>query len=104
MIDGADPGLSDLEDRVLALGRAGLGRGEIADRLGLAAEALARLEGERPGVRAAMARAEAVARAWWEALPREALAARVRFNWAGEGSLADLEAALLGEGATIGAP
>jgi hypothetical protein len=72
----------DLEARAVALGREGLSRAEIADRLGLSLDETAAREAERPGFAAAMRRAEDAARAWWEAAPREALAAGVRFNMA----------------------
>ena len=72
-----------LEARVLEMGRGGMGRVEIAAGLGLAVEELMALERERPGFALAMRRADTFARAWWEALPRETMAAGARFNLAG---------------------
>jgi hypothetical protein len=73
----------ELEARVLALGREGLGRGEIVGRLGMTAAEARALEGARPGFARAMDAAEAEARAWWEAAARQAMQAGVRFNHAG---------------------
>jgi hypothetical protein len=79
-----DPSEADpsLDSRAVALGREGLSRAEIADRLGLSLGELETLEAGRPAFAAAMQRAEDAALAWWEAAPREALAAGVRFNMA----------------------
>jgi hypothetical protein len=74
---------NNLECRVLALGREGCGRAEIAEALGVSAAELRALEDGRPGFRAAMARAEGAARAWWEASARAALAAGVRSGLGG---------------------
>ncbi|MEJ0065830.1 MAG: hypothetical protein WDM85_10695 [Caulobacteraceae bacterium] len=62
------------EARVLSLARGGLGRTEIAAALGLGEDELTALEAERPSLALAMQRAAVLERAWWEALPREALA------------------------------
>jgi hypothetical protein len=62
------------------LGRGGLGRAEIAAELGVGPAALARMERKSPRLAAALARAADAERAWWEGLPREALAAGARFN------------------------
>jgi hypothetical protein len=82
MADEEDGG-DGLEARVLALGAEGLSRVEIAAALGLGETELAALEAERPAFVAAMRRARVLEQAWWEALPREALAAGHRFNLAG---------------------
>ena len=64
----------------IRLGRQGLGRREIASRLGLSfAELNGRAESV-PDFARALERAEDEARAWWEALPREAMANGARFN------------------------
>ena len=73
----------DLEARVLQLARGGLGRAEIAAALGLGEGELTALEGERASLALAMRRAAVLERAWWEALPREALAGGQRFNLGG---------------------
>jgi hypothetical protein len=78
--DGSVDG-DGLEARVLSLARGGLGRVEIAAALGLGEAELTALEAARPGLGLAMQRARVLERAWWEALPREALAAGHRgFN------------------------
>jgi hypothetical protein len=66
--------------RIVALGREGLGRAEIAAALDLPLSALAEMEARHPELAAAMRRAEDLERAWWEALPREALVAGGRLN------------------------
>ena len=70
----------ELAARVIALGRQGLGRAEIAAALDVGLAELARLEREDGALAAALARAADLERAWWEALPREALAAGARMN------------------------
>ena len=82
MADG-DEEDGDLEARVLSLARGGLGRVEIAAALGLGEGELTALERERPALALAMRRAAVLERAWWEALPREALAGGHRFNLGG---------------------
>jgi hypothetical protein len=79
MADGEDGG-HGLEARVLALARGGMCRVEIGAALGLSDDELASLEAERVGFARAMRRAEVLERAWWEAAPREALAAGIRLN------------------------
>ena len=79
MADGHDEA-DGLEGRVLALARDGLGRVEIAAALELGEADLMALERARPTLALAMRRAAALERAWWEALPREALAGGHRFN------------------------
>jgi len=88
--DGVEAWMADgeggdgLEGRVLALARGGMGRVEIAAVLGLTEDELAALEAEQPGFAVAMRRAEVLEEAWWEGLPREALAGgHRRFNLAG---------------------
>ncbi len=78
--EGAEDGL---EDRVLALAGGGLSWVEIAAALGLSEAELTALEAARPALALAVQRAEMLERAWWEALPREAVAAGQRFNLAG---------------------
>jgi hypothetical protein len=72
---------ADLEALVLRLGATGQGRAEIAAALGLGLEALAAREGEDALLAGALARAADLALAWWEAAPREAFEAGVRFNY-----------------------
>ena len=76
----------DLDDPLAAaairLGREGRSRREIASALGMALSELEALEDGREGFAAAMERAEDEARAWWEALPGEVLAAGRRFDMA----------------------
>jgi len=67
-------------DRAIALGRQGLGRSEIASRFGLSIAELDTLAAAHPDLARALTRAETEARAWWEALPREALANGARFG------------------------
>jgi hypothetical protein len=71
-----------LAAQVIALGRRGMARAEIAAALDLGEAELAALEAADPGLAVALGRAEAAARGWWEALPREALEAGTRFNLA----------------------
>src|SRR5690242_9955116 len=66
--------------RVIGLGREGLGRWEIAAALDLGMAELGELEAADAGFAAAMRRAADLERAWWEAQPREALAAGVRLQ------------------------
>ena len=74
------PSAAELADRIVRLGRNGLGRVEIAAELGVGMAGLARMEARRPRLAAALAQAADAERAWWEALPREALAVGARFN------------------------
>jgi hypothetical protein len=78
-----DAAADGLAERVVAFGRRGMGRAEIAAALGLGEAELAGMAEADAGLEAALARAGAAERAWWEAAPREALAAGVRFNLAG---------------------
>jgi hypothetical protein len=70
----------DLPERVVRLGREGLGRREIASKLGLSFAELEAMAAAQPGVAKALARAEDEARAWWEGLPRVALKEGGPFN------------------------
>jgi hypothetical protein len=75
---GADCALCE---RVVALGARGLSRSEIGPAVGMEMEELAALEEGDAGFARAMRRAAEAARAWWEGLPREALAEPgARFN------------------------
>lgn len=82
MQNGEDrrPSLAELAERIVRLGRGGLSRVEIAAAIGVGAAALGRLEARSGRVAAALAKAAEAERAWWEAQPREALAAGARFN------------------------
>jgi hypothetical protein len=70
----------DTEDRVLALGRSGLGRQEIAAALGMTLAEVGEREAGDAGFARALALAEEAARAWWGALQREAMSAGARFG------------------------
>jgi len=93
------PPARELADRVVRMGGNGLGRVEIAAQLGAGLAGLARMEARSGRLAHALARAAEAELAWWEALPREALAAvarfdmgawsaamRWRFGWAGSGA------------------
>src|SRR5579862_1883564 len=67
-------------DRILALGRGGCGRAEIAAALGVSLQDLAAMEGEAPDVSAALRDAQTAAQAWWERAQREALMGGARLN------------------------
>ncbi|HVM98725.1 MAG TPA: hypothetical protein VMT68_00815, partial [Caulobacteraceae bacterium] len=69
------------EAEVLRLGAAGASRAEIAAALDLSLAGLAAEAAASPALTAALERAMDRALAWWEAIPREALAAGVRFNF-----------------------
>ena len=71
---------AELAERVLRLGRNGLSRAEIATELGVGLAELARMERRSERLATALGRAADAERAWWEAQPREALAAGARFN------------------------
>ncbi len=73
----------ELAERVRALAVEGLGRAEIAVALGLWPQEVSERQADDAQFAAAMAWAEQAARAWWEAAPREAMAAGGRFNAAG---------------------
>jgi hypothetical protein len=75
---GADCALCE---RVVGLGRRGLSRSEIGPAMGMEMGELATLEVADADFARAMRRAAEAARAWWEGLPREALAEPgARFN------------------------
>ena len=74
------PAAAELAGRVVRLERAGLGRAEIAAELGVGLDALARMERKSARLAGALARAAEAERAWWEAQPREALAAGAPLN------------------------
>ena len=75
---GADCALGE---RVVALGARGLSRSEIGPAVGMEMGELAALEAADADFARAMRRAAEAARAWWEGLPREALAEPgARFN------------------------
>ena len=74
------PAAAELGERVVRLGRGGLGRAEIAAELGVGLDALARMERKSARLAGALARAAEAERAWWEAQPREALAAGAPLN------------------------
>jgi hypothetical protein len=76
----ADVMETDWAAEIRALGGEGLGRAEIAARLGLSLARLAGWEASDPAIAAAMAVADAAARAWWAARQREALLAGARMN------------------------
>ncbi len=78
--DHGRPSAAELAERVVRLGRDGLGRAEIAAALGVGLAELARMEGRSERLAAALVRAADAERAWWEAQPREALAAGARFS------------------------
>jgi hypothetical protein len=71
---------TDWAAEIRALGGEGLGRAEIAARLGLSLPRLDAWETSEPAIAAAMAVADAAARAWWAARQREALLAGARMN------------------------
>ncbi len=71
---------ADLAARVVELGRRGLSRAEIGPALGLELAELAALEAGDADFARAMRRAGEAERGWWEAQPREALAAGARLN------------------------
>ncbi|HZZ88159.1 MAG TPA: hypothetical protein VFE13_07465 [Caulobacteraceae bacterium] len=66
--------------RALALGGEGRGRLQVAAALGFSADELDAAERQHPAFALALARADAAARAWWEALPREAVLEGARFS------------------------
>jgi hypothetical protein len=70
----------EIAARVVSLGRLGLGRREIASRLGLGPADLEAIAARSPQVAQALLRAAEEAWAWWTALPRQALGAGARFN------------------------
>jgi hypothetical protein len=72
----------DLPTQIVALGRQGLARVEIAAALGVGVRELEGMAGADWAVEVALDRAEAAALAWWAAAPREAMAAGARFNGA----------------------
>jgi hypothetical protein len=75
---GLDPALGE---RAVALGRRGLSRSEIGPALGMELDELAALESADAAFARAMRRAGEAERAWWEGLPRAALAEpAARFN------------------------
>ncbi len=69
-----------LADRALALGAEGMSEREMAAAFGLTLGALAARRGEDADFDEAMTRAEEASRAWWEGLPRAALAEGRRFD------------------------
>lgn len=76
----ADGDETDWAAEIRGLGGEGLGRAEIAARLGLSLPRLAAWEASEPAIAAAMAVADAAARAWWAARQREALLEGARMN------------------------
>jgi hypothetical protein len=73
-------GAAEVAARVLALGREGKGRAEIAAALGVSLQRLRAMEAETAEIGAALRRAETAAQAWWEAMQREALLGGARLN------------------------
>src|ERR1035438_2624255 len=69
------------EAEVLRLGAVGASRAEMAAALDLSLAGLAAEEAASPALEEAVERAMTRAMAWWEAIPREALSAGVRFNF-----------------------
>jgi hypothetical protein len=65
---------------VVELGRAGLSRAEMAARIGVSVAAVEGWMAEHAEFAEAMALAETEARAWWDALPRDAMARGVSFR------------------------
>jgi hypothetical protein len=82
MHDTLDTPNADLAANALRLGRTGMGRREIAAELGLMLVEVESLAAEDAGFALALERAEEAARAWWEALPREAMSVGKPFNLA----------------------
>ena len=78
-IDGRLDG-AGLAARVVALGRQGLSRTEIGPALDMEMAELAAREAADAAFARALRRAEEAERAWWEAQPREALAAGARLD------------------------
>ena len=64
----------------LRLGKQGLVRAEIAVELGVTLDELQALAAGDEGLARALALADEAALAWWTRLPREAFAAKARFN------------------------
>lgn len=64
---------ADLADRLLEMGREGMSRAEMAAGLGVSLAALDERVADDPDLWEAMARAETLARAWWDGLARGAL-------------------------------
>ena len=71
---------ADAAAAIRALGRQGMGRAEIAAALGLSLHRLDAWESAEPAVAAALAVADAAARAWWAGRQREALLEGARVN------------------------
>lgn len=71
---------ADRAERAIALGRKGLGRAEIAAALDVGLAELVAMEARSLRFAQAMRRAAELERAWWEAQPREALAAGARLD------------------------
>jgi hypothetical protein len=69
-----------LDTDIIALGRAGHARGEIAAAMGMTLAQVAEREAGDAGFAEAMALAEEAARAWWAGLQREAMTAGARFG------------------------
>ncbi len=69
-----------LAQQIVALGREGLSRAEIAVGLGLDEPALRRLADQHPALAAALVRAETEARAWWDRQAREAVTKDGQFH------------------------
>ena len=72
--------LDDAAARILALGGEGKGRAEIAVALGVSVERLQEMERDQAEIHAALQLAATAARAWWEAIQREALSQGARVN------------------------
>src|SRR5580704_7604259 len=72
-----------LAARAIALGGEGLGAREIAVALGMTFDEIEALQAADAGFAAAMDRAHEAERAWWEGLPRNALAVGKAFNHVG---------------------
>jgi len=70
---------------ITRLGREGASRREVAAGLGVTLEELAARAREDAGLARALVLAEEAARAWWDGVPREALAAGARINTASWG-------------------
>jgi hypothetical protein len=69
------------EAEVLRLGALGASRAEMAAALDLSLAGLTAAAAASPALAEALGRAMTRAQAWWEAIPREALAAGVRFSF-----------------------
>jgi ABC-type nitrate/sulfonate/bicarbonate transport system substrate-binding protein len=72
----------DIAERVVAQGRGGLSRAEIASALGVSLTDFEAWAAQHPAFAAALADADTEARAWWEAQPRIAFETGATFRGA----------------------